>query len=78
MIMRWLLKHSVIRHLHISHNTPSLPPKKLCTTFVFLFLPREMKDNAYAKLWGAKKTPLISLGSLPNEGLRGINPFVFS
>ena len=29
-------KDSPIRHLHISHNTPYLPPK-FCTTFVFNF-----------------------------------------
>ena len=56
-----------IPHLHISHNAPwLLPPppppspqeKKLCITFVFYFswvVPREIKDNADARLWGANK-----------------------
>ena len=38
---------------------PLVCPLKLCITFFFLLgvtvLPREMKDRAYAKFWGANK-----------------------
>ena len=50
-----------MRHLHISHNAPYLPPPKFCITFVFSFLPgitaipREIESNAYAKFKGANK-----------------------
>ena len=42
----------ILYHLHLSHNTPYLPPK-LCITFVNFFLgimaiPREIKEKAYA------------------------------
>ena len=49
-----------ISHLHISHSASYLPPKIL-HNFCFLFLlgitavPREIKNNAYAKFWGADK-----------------------
>ena len=45
-----------ISHLHISHSASYLPPKIL-HNFCFLFLlgitavPREIKNNAYAKFW---------------------------
>ena len=46
-----------IRHLHISHSAPYLPPKIWHNLyFSFLFgitaVPRETEDNAYAKFWG--------------------------
>ena len=54
-----------IRHLHISHNAPYLPPPppptQFCITFVFSFLlgdtavPREIENNAYVKFWEANK-----------------------
>ena len=43
---------SLIRHLHISRNTPCLPPK-FCISIVFNFLgttvtdPEEMKNEVY-------------------------------
>ena len=45
-----------IRHLGISHNSPYLL-RKFCITFIFHFscvtaVPREIKNNAYAKFWG--------------------------
>ena len=49
-----------IRHLHISHNAPYLPPK-FCITFVFHFSgvlqpsQEKLKNNAYAKFLGANK-----------------------
>ena len=53
-----------IRHLHISHNAPHLPPpppKKKLDNLCFSFLlsitavPREIENNAYAKFWEAIK-----------------------
>ena len=50
-----------IRHLHISHNTPCLPLPKILHNLCFSVLlgvsavPREIKNNAYAKFWGANK-----------------------
>ena len=46
-----------IRHLHISHNTPCLPPKilhKHCFQFLLgrLKHPGELKNRGYAKFWG--------------------------
>ena len=46
-----------IRHLHISHNTPCLPPKilhKHCFQFLVgrLKHPGELKNRGYAKFWG--------------------------
>jgi len=53
-----LIGKSTIRHLHISHNTPCLPPK-IFTTFVFnfswLFQSSREKSNAYAEFWSANK-----------------------
>ena len=51
---------SAIRHLHISHNGPYLPPKilhNLCFSFLLgiTAVPRETENNTYAKLWGANK-----------------------
>ena len=53
-----------ICHLYISSNTPFLPPKilhNLCFVFFFLVgittIPREIKNNPYAKFWGANKVP---------------------
>ena len=49
-----------LRHLHICHNAPYLPPKILHNLF-FSFLPgitavpREIENNAYAKFSGANK-----------------------
>ena len=50
---------SWIRHLHISHNAPFLPPKilqNLLGCFPFLLditaVPGEIENNAYAKFWG--------------------------
>ena len=58
-----ITKISRICHLHISHNAPFLPPspppaKKILNNPCFSFLlgittvPREIKNNAYAKLGG--------------------------
>ena len=58
-----------IRHLHISHNTPCLPPsspapppkQKYCVTFVFfhffwaLQLSQEKLKTMLCKIWGANK-----------------------
>ena len=49
-----------IRHLHISHNTPYLPPKishSLCFSFLLgiTAVPREIENNAYARFWGANE-----------------------
>jgi len=52
-----------LRHLHISHNAPYLPPpphptKKIFHNLCFSFLLgitavlREIENNAYAKFWG--------------------------
>ena len=46
-----------IRHFHVSHNAPYLPPKVLHDVCVSLLLgttvvPREIENNAYAKFWG--------------------------
>ena len=48
----------VLRHLHVSHNAPYLPPKSwhdLCFSFLLNITaaPREIENNAYAKFWGA-------------------------
>ena len=50
-------KNSFIRHLHISHDAPYLPPKilhKRCFQFPLgpLEYPGEMKNKGYAKFWG--------------------------
>ena len=50
----------VIRHLHISHNAPYLPPKilhNLCSSFPLgiTVVPREIENNAYEKFWDANK-----------------------
>ena len=47
-------------HFHISYNTPCLPPKplhNLCYWFLLgiTVFPREIKDNVYAKFYGANK-----------------------
>ena len=49
------------RHLHFSHDAPCLPPTpQILHNLYFSFLlgitavPREIKNNAYAELWGAK------------------------
>ena len=52
--MAWIAS---IRHLHISHNAPYLPPKilhNLCFSFLvgITVVPREIENNAYAKFWG--------------------------
>ena len=49
-----------IRHLHISHNGPYLPPKilhNLCFSFLLgiTAVPREIENNTYTNLWGANK-----------------------
>ena len=50
-----------LRHLHICHYSPYLPPKILHNLFFFSFLlgitavPRETENNAYAKFSGANK-----------------------
>ena len=49
-----------IRHLHISHNTPYLPPKvlhNLCFSFLLgiTAIQREIENNAYAKCSGLNK-----------------------
>ena len=46
-----------IRHLHISHNAPYLPPlnlHNLCFSFLLgiTAVLREIENNAYAKFWG--------------------------
>ena len=52
--MRWLLKHSVIRHLHIFHNTPCLPPKYFALPLFFFISPgyySRPKRNKTQCLW---------------------------
>ena len=49
----------VLRHLHVSHNAPYLPPKSwhnLCFSFLLNITaaPREIENNAYAKFWGGQ------------------------
>ena len=44
----------LIRHLHISHNPPCLPPSLLFLLGITV-VPREIEDNAYAQFWGANK-----------------------
>ena len=49
-----------IRHLHISHNAPYLPPQilhNLCFSFLLgiTTVPREIENNANAKFWGVNK-----------------------
>ena len=54
---RWQI--SSIRHLHISHNALFCLPKFCIIFFSFLLgitaVPREIKNNSYAKFWGANK-----------------------
>ena len=50
----------MIRHLNISHNSPYLPPKILHNLGISFLqgitaVPREIKNNAYAKCWRANK-----------------------
>ena len=45
-----------IRHFHISHNAPYLPPKilhNLCVSFLqgITAVPREIENKGYAKFW---------------------------
>ena len=56
------IRNMHIRHLHISHNAPHLPPpppKKKMRTFGFQFLlgrlqyPEDMKNKGYAKFGSA-------------------------
>ena len=53
-----------IRHFHIFHNAPYLPPPpspqilhNLCFSFLLgiTAVPREIGNNVYAKFWGANK-----------------------
>ena len=49
-----------IRHVHISHNAPYLPPKilhNLCFSFLLgiTAVPREIENKRYANFGGAKK-----------------------
>ena len=49
-----------IRHLHISHKLPYLPPKilqSLCFSFLLGIeaIPRGIQNNAYAKFWEANE-----------------------
>ena len=51
---------NAIRHLHISHNAPYLPPKILHNLRVSFLLgitavPREIENNAYVTFWGANE-----------------------
>ena len=55
--LRTELGHCRIRHLHISHNTPCLPPKilhNLCFSFLLgiTAVRKEIDDNVYAQFWG--------------------------
>ena len=57
-----------IRHFHISHNTPYLPPKvlhNLCFSFLLIIraVPRKIENYAYAKMWGANKVHYGKRGS---------------
>ena len=50
-----LANQQAIRHFHISHNAPYLPPKilhNLCFSFLlgFTAVPREIENNAYSTL----------------------------
>ena len=56
----WMKLFFIIRHLHISHNAPHLPPNtlhNLCFSFLLgiTATPWEIENNAYAKFWGANK-----------------------
>ena len=53
-----------IRHLHVNHNAPYLPPPpppqilhNLCFSFLLgiAVVPREIENNCYAKFWGVNK-----------------------
>ena len=60
---------SAIRHLHIYHNGPYLPPKilhNLCFSFLLSItaVPRETENNTYAKLWGANEMHVQVANSL--------------
>ena len=52
-----------IRHLHISHNAPYLPPKKFCITFAFHFswvlqLSQEKLKTMLMAIFGGKEGAL--------------------
>ena len=62
----WLLG---THHLHISHNTPCLPPKILyILCFQFLLgitvVPGEIWDSAYATFWGENNSGRCANGEL--------------
>ena len=48
------LKTIFIRHLHISHNAHYLTPK-ISHSLDITAVPREIENNAYARVWGANK-----------------------
>ena len=61
-----------IRHFHISHTAPSLPPKilhKHCFQFPLkrLKYPGEMKNKGYPKFRGANKVPLMGNVEVAND-----------
>ena len=50
----------LIHHFHIDHHASCLPPKVLhnhCFQFLLgiTVVPREYKENSYAKIWGVNK-----------------------
>ena len=59
-------EHSLaIHHFHIDHNASCLPPKILhnhCFQFLqgITLIPREIKDNGYAKFWEVNKVSGLS------------------
>ena len=66
-----------IRHLHISHNTPCLPPKILHKHWFQFLLGRlkhqgELKNKGYAKFWGEANK--VYCGRCANGELENRNP----
>ena len=67
----------VIRHLHVSHNAPYLPPKSLhilCFSFLLNItaIPREIENNAYAKLRGGGGANKVHYGTCATGILKKI------
>ena len=65
---------SLIRHLHISHNTPRLPSKLISFLLGITTVPREFENSANANFFllaGAESLPADVLwGSSVNEPQR--------
>ena len=64
-------KQMYIRHFHISHHAPYLPPKilhNLCFSFLLGVIPcnavpRKIENSAYAKFLWANKMHYVKCGS---------------